>query len=482
MSMSLLSDSVSSSGEPLIVLTQTFVSNCTTFYIPPPLPLVCVETNPGPKGAKKAVITVKKGKGKAKVSIVKGRGDYSIAENIGGALGRMAGSAIGKIFGAGAYTVKGNTLHTNSVPQFAMTKNGNEFAHREFVADIFSGQLSGGATVFTLQQFIINPADEALFPWISQIAENYEMYELLGLIFEYVPASGNSVSSTNAALGTVVMATQYNSLDAPFTSKRQMESYEFATSTVPSCPMLHPVECASQANTLTTLYVNNPGAQTTIGDPRFANIGTLNIATVGQQAAGVNLGELWVTAHIRFKRPRLAPAAYTAHFYTGPGATPGPGNPFFATTTTGAIGSTQYILDAPNTTIAGIGLSNSGTSSAGFTVTWPVGYRGVFMMTWGVTQLTGSDYQFVQSMATATTGGINNFNLFGNPSTGAPLTFDLLDTVGTAGQFTHSIAGAYTFTSDGTGGTINFKKGATATPTTIYSEIVFGPVAVGTSQ
>jgi hypothetical protein len=196
-----------------------------SFFVPPKPRLVCVETNPGPGKGKKAVIVVKKGKKVNKVSVIKGRGDYSLFEAGGRMLGGLAGKALGSIFGSGAYAIKGNTLHTNSVPQFALTKNGNEFAHREFVMDIFSGgNLVSGATTFNLQQFIINPASDTLFPWIQQIAENFEMYELLGLIFEYVPASGDAVSSTNAALGTVIFATQYNSLDAPFTTKRQMES------------------------------------------------------------------------------------------------------------------------------------------------------------------------------------------------------------------------------------------------------------------
>jgi len=464
-------------GELLTDSMQDFATNFTAFQevnIPAPR-LVCVESNPGPKGGKKAVITVKKGKKKSTVAVVRGRGDYSISENIGGALGRLAGKAIGSIFGSGAYTVKGNTLHTNSVPQFAMTKNGNEFAHREFVADIFSGPtLVSGATVFNLQQFIINPADEALFPWVSQIAENYEMYELLGLIFEYVPASGNAVSSTNAALGTVIMATQYNSLDAPFTSKRQMESYEFATSTVPSMPMLHPVECASQSNTLTTLYVNNPGSQTAIGDPRFANIGTLNIATVGQQAAGVNLGELWVTAHIRFKRPRLAPSAYTAHFYAGVTATPGQGCAFFAT-------AGQYLLDAPNSSISGISIVNSGTLGAGVTVTWPVGYRGTFQMIWNSVYVSGGTGWLNPGVAGITyTGGLSGVNLycniFGDHNT------QLMDPQVGAGQQLNNASGAVCFMSDGTGGSFTLKKNNSGgTPANACFDLVFSAVATGIS-
>jgi len=389
----------------------------------------------------------------------------------GRALGGMAGKALGTIFGSGAYSVRGNTLHTNTVPQFALTKNGSEFAHREFVADIFSAPtLSGIATPFNLQQFVINPANEVLFPWIQQVALNFEMYELLGLIFEFVPSSGNAVSSTNAALGTVIFATQYNSLDAPFISKRQMESYEFATSTVPSMPMMHPVECANQSNTLTTLYVNNPGAQSIAGDPRFSDIGILNIATVGQQAANANLGELWVTAHIRFKRPRLAPAAYNAYFNnanTNQGQ-----NVFFA----------QSYQPSTNTaftnTIAGIVINNLTTAANSLQIVWPVGYKGTFLMTFQSSTSTAGIWSGAQSaLSVSTSGDITQQILFANGSAFSS-NWDSLPAGTSPGASVYG--GGLCFQSLGTqGGVITLTKTSagpnTVTPTGTISFTLIGP-------
>jgi hypothetical protein len=351
-----------------------------------------------------------------------------------------------------------------------MTKNGNEFAHREFVTDIFSGPtLSAGATLFNLQQYVINPADVVLFPWIQQIAENYEMYELLGLIFEYIPASGNAVSSTNAALGTVIFATQYNSLDAPFVSKRQMESYEFATSTVPSMSMIHPVECADQANALTTLYVNNPGAQTQAGDPRFANIGILNVATVGQQAANVNLGELWVSAHVRFKRPRLAPGAYTLHLTSSLAA---------ARPSAADIFANAYDVDAVNSTITGVTFSSSGITG---TFSWPIGYRGTYIMkvnTESQTGVTWSGPFASNNLVATTTGGITPYNYFVSTANTAYLQQDLTFSAAAANAVT--IGFTFTFRSNGQAGTMSFVwNSLTGAPAQVISDVIFTQIGQG---
>jgi len=413
----------------------------------PPSPLlVGVEPNPGPPKKVKIVVQKKKKqpkKGKALMTI-RGHGDYSIGQQIGSSLGGMAESVIGKLFGSGSYMLGSNTLQSNAVPEFALSHKGNEFAHREFVADIFSGPAfdgSGTATAFNNRQFVINPADEALFPWIQQLAENYEVYEFLGLIFEFIPSSGNAVSSTNAALGTVIMATQYNSLDAPFTTKRQMESYEFATSTVPSKAMIHPVECARGENALETLYINNPGAQTNIGDPRFANLGILNIATIGQQALKANLGELWVSAHVRFKRPRLAPATYMfkATATGGPGAN-------------ATISNGPFLVDSANSTISGVSVVN--TTAGQCVVSFPLGYRGQWLLT--AASNIGGFWNGLNNPfnITAVTGGLSSVNLINNNTTSSA------DTVTVAsGDNVTKYTGLIAFQSDGTAGTISFGKG-----------------------
>jgi hypothetical protein len=201
----------------------------------------------------------------------------------------------------GDYKVSNNTLFqgaisSNGPPQFLSQKapGTSRFMHREFVADVV------GSTLFKIVSFPINPLNNGLFPWFSSIATNFEQYHIHGMVFEFKTTSATAVASTNTALGAVILATQYNPLDLPFVGKLQMEQYQFAVSTVPSCSAIHPVECKPEAGSVVNFYCF-PGAS---GDIRFSNFGTFSIACVGMQAASI-IGELWVSYDIELMKPRL---------------------------------------------------------------------------------------------------------------------------------------------------------------------------------
>lgn len=183
-----------------------------------------------------------------------------------------------------------------TIPSFRQSGGGVEICHREFIIDIT------GSTAFNLLNYFINPGLSNIFPWLSAVAENFEEYEMKGLVFEFRPTSGSAVSSTSSALGTVILATDYNVLSPNFINKQQMESYEFSTSVVPFNAAMHPVECAPNANPLRNLYIRSTAIQTD-ADARMYDLGNFQIATVGMQSSYV-VGELWVTYHVLLKKPR----------------------------------------------------------------------------------------------------------------------------------------------------------------------------------
>jgi len=187
-------------------------------------------------------------------------------------------------------------------------KNGGQdggtivISHKEFLGDIHSAPSDG--TRFYARHMRINPGDSATFPWLSQIAKNFQQYRLEGLCFHFKTMSADALNSTNTALGTIIMCTQYDATQRTPKSKAEMENMEFAQSIKPSQTVTHFVECAKNQSVLDQLYVNsNPGHIT--GDKRFYDFGTFTIATQGQQAADVNLGELWVSYQVRLYKPQL---------------------------------------------------------------------------------------------------------------------------------------------------------------------------------
>jgi len=230
-------------------------------------------------------------------------------------LGREAGSLLSRVLGLGSYHISRNSLMENGggavettpcvarPPSFGSTGTGSDiiFSHSEFVTDIVS------STSFSVQQFINNPGNPILMPWAYQIAQLYEEFEFLGLLYEWRPTSATAVGTTNSAMGVVIIATEYDVYDAGYTSKRQMEASEFSSSAVPYQRFLHPIECDPKRNVLPRCFVA-PGATNTNnlpGDDRFYVPSVTSVATQGQQTSGQIIGELWVTYQMRLSRPIL---------------------------------------------------------------------------------------------------------------------------------------------------------------------------------
>lgn len=227
-----------------------------------------------------------------------------IGQELGGMIGRALGGAAQQLFkhvtGVGAYKVNSNTLMEGTdPPYFSKIGKGTRVVHREYLQDI------SGSTGFQVQSFALNPGLGVSFPWVASFASQFEEYAIRGCIFEFKSTSAVALNSTNTALGTVILATEYNAAKAAFISKLQMENYEFTTSGPPSEDIYHPIECARSVNPVSELYVRTGGVPSG-QDPRLYDLGLFQLATVGMQAAAV-IGELWVTYDIEFFKPILQP-------------------------------------------------------------------------------------------------------------------------------------------------------------------------------
>lgn len=230
-----------------------------------------------------------------------------IGSQIGDFVQKGATALFKSVTGFGDYKVKSNTLLSGASP--AVFRGGDRSTvvrHREYIQDIT------GSTGFNNTSFIINPANSTTFPWLASIASCYEQYRIHGLIFEYKSTSAEALNSTNTALGTVIMATDYNVLNASFLSKTTMENFEFATSCKPSESMMHPIECDPSQTPTIEFYTSQISAN---GDNRFVNMGNFQLATVGMQASSV-IGELWASFEIELIKPRISTNLSTAYVTT----------------------------------------------------------------------------------------------------------------------------------------------------------------------
>jgi len=317
---------------------------------------------------------------------------------VGGLLGRAAGNLFHRVTGRGDYKVEQNTLMSasDSLPSFVSGRTDIIVCHREYLMDVITSPTAG---LFNIQTFPIQAALAATFPWFSSVAEQYEAWELLGCIFEFKSNSYDALASTNTASGTVIMTTQYNVLAPVFTNKQQMEQYAFTCSSKPSRDLLHPVECKRTQNILGLLNTR-AGALPSGGDLQLYDHGNFSIATVGMQGTSTNIGELWVTYHVRLVRPRLGISADVGDHYTLFGVT-GSGTYF---------GSSQRL--SPSSDFGSL------LGSDGKTVALPPTYAGNFAVIYQLVSTDAKDLS-AELTLTPTDGRVTALNLFtgvSNPS------------------------------------------------------------------
>jgi len=171
---------------------------------------------------------------------------------------------------------------------------------REYLGDVITSATAGA---FQARVYPINPGMEQTFPWLAQIANNWQQYKIMGMCFEFRSMSADALNSVNTALGTVVMATNYDALSEPFFSKGEMENSAYAQSIKPSDSCVHMIECDTSTLPLDELYLRSSNAVT--GDKRMFDLGFFQIATTGFQGTSVNCGELWVTYQVMLLKPKL---------------------------------------------------------------------------------------------------------------------------------------------------------------------------------
>ena len=223
----------------------------------------------------------------------------------GATAGSALGAALSKWLGSGDYTVSSNSIvqrvarGSDAIP--GMHSNGQTvlIRHKEYL-----GEIRGSQTFAVQRQLDINPGNTQVFPWLSSIAAQFQEYRLKGMVYHYVPSSGNAVSSTNPALGTVMMQTSYRSNDSTPVSKVELLNEYWASESIPSEPFCHPIECDPKENPFNVQYVRT-GSVPTGDSVLLYDLGRTYIATSGQQVDGAVLGDLWVTYEVELKKPMV---------------------------------------------------------------------------------------------------------------------------------------------------------------------------------
>lgn len=229
---------------------------------------------------------------------------------IGEAAGRGVGHFLNQVTGIGDYEINTNSIIN---PMSAVSKDGEvpgvQFRNgkhcvilkeREFLGDIIS---SSSSNTFQQTSYRLNAGMFSTFPWLSTVADSFEQWEPLGIVFEYRPTS-SAWNGVNQALGKVIFATDYNSLDAVYQNAIQMENSEYANSVVSNQQMFHGIECAPAERSNKVYYIRS-GTIPTGGTILDYDLGNFQVGTTGVNGTSVNLGELWVSYEIALYKKDL---------------------------------------------------------------------------------------------------------------------------------------------------------------------------------
>jgi hypothetical protein len=182
-------------------------------------------------------------------------------------------------------------------PTIKQLRNGDIMVtHREYIGEI-AANAGGPPSTFSLQSFSINPGLTAIFPWLSKLAQNYESYRFEKLKFCYETESPSTLG------GTLVMAVDYDSLDASPTSKQQAMAYRASVRSAPWNDCCH-TSVAEDLHKLKSNYVRSlsspPPANS---DLKTYDIGNLFVITQGISTASATCGELYVEYSVHLLTP-----------------------------------------------------------------------------------------------------------------------------------------------------------------------------------
>jgi hypothetical protein len=147
----------------------------------------------------------------------------------------------------------------------------------EYLGDI------AGSSSFVNTSYSINPGLPSSFPWLAPVASQYEEYKFRKLTYRY------ETDSSSTYQGTVILATDYDALDAPFSNKQLALDYKGAAKDVTWKPIRLDLD-RSQANPFSKRYVRS-GSVT--GDLKTYDVGLFQIMTQGQSTTAT-VGELFV--------------------------------------------------------------------------------------------------------------------------------------------------------------------------------------------
>lgn len=208
--------------------------------------------------------------------------------------------------GYGDYNITANSLIPNisagvsGQPTITTGSRSVRVQYREYLGEVTTASLAGA---FNSTTYDVNPANVITFPWLSNIAQQFDQYKPHGIIFEF--RSTATDTTTAASLGSVIMSTEYDVTDPTPASKQEMLNSAYSNEAKSSDSMLHGIECDPKELQRRVFYTRN--LETAAGDVRDYDLCKTTIATQGGGlGANQSIGSLYIHYDIEFFKEQLS--------------------------------------------------------------------------------------------------------------------------------------------------------------------------------
>ena len=215
------------------------------------------------------------------------------------------------LYGRGSYSTS-NVLIEGGQPAMGVSTGASDnqeviISHCEYIQDVFGPSSAN----FDNQGMSLNAGLMETFPWLAQIAANYEEYEFIQLVFHY-RSTVDAGNQANGATGTVILATNYNGDQSDFKSKEPMVSYHGAVSGRLTSDIDHGVECDPSKNAGTAIRYIRTNQPLDNQSKKEFDLGRFQFAVVNCPSGFLNqqIGELWATYTVKLNKPRLFASVY----------------------------------------------------------------------------------------------------------------------------------------------------------------------------
>jgi len=225
--------------------------------------------------------------------------------------------------------------YVNQMAKRETKGNKENIVHTEFVTDLFS---SSSTTAFQGYQFLLNPANASLFPWLSNQAKNYAEFRFNRLTFYFE----STVSASTD--GTMIVSSSPDANDILPSTKTAMLQYENAQRANVWERVVHHVPKA----TLNRLpkFLTASTSDPVVTQDLQKEVGKLFLGINGVVATGKAVSELYVSYDCDFFDPQPPTGVTYAAQYSATATTGGDFGAPFASKIATAVGLASSNMSA----------------------------------------------------------------------------------------------------------------------------------------